>query len=168
MGLKETAVNVENVIVADKVDDKDAIRHKYLQSDLFNVTLKLRNGADSQRHLSTEHVEFPNETSVSTNKIASSISPIEDQVKELPNMGQAKPVHEPTLNVSKSTDSFEAIMRNENARSLPPPKAKLKHRGRGRGRGVGRGRKFLQIDPNQPKIDAFWKKKDTEKGGGSQ
>ena len=135
MGLKENALNVENVIASENVDAKEAIEQKYLQSDLFNVTLKLRNNVDKQRHLSAEHLEFQIETSASTNEIAGIDNNIDERIAELPNSDQADLVHEPQLNVSKPPDIFEAIMKNENERCLPPPKAKPKSRGRGRARG---------------------------------
>ena len=87
---------------------------------------------------------------------------IDERIVELPNSDQADHVHEPQLNVSKHPDVFEANMKNENVRCLPPPKAKLKSRG------GDRGRKIPKIDPHQPKIDAIWKKKDRGKDGGSQ
>ena len=135
LGLKENAVKVENVIASENIDAKEAIEQKYLQSDLFNVTLKLRNNVDRQRHLSAEHLESQTKTSASTNEIAGIDNNIDGRIAELPNSDQADTVHQPQLNVSKPPDIFEATMKNENERCLPPPKAKLKSRGRGRARG---------------------------------
>ena len=84
----------------------------------------------------------------------------------LPSLDQADHDKESTL-IKIPPASFIAQLKNEKDSSYSKSKDKLKTRGRGRSRG-GRGRKLHQFDPKQPKIDAFWKRNDSEDGGGQQ
>ena len=94
-----------------------------------------------------------------------------DSIKgfELPSLEQAKmkKINSESHMQNKPPDNIMLSKKNESEKNHSRPVVKSRGRGRGRGRGKKRGG-GQHIDPKQPKLDVFWKRKVEEGKGGNQ
>ena len=168
-GLNQWEIVGNNDIVNDDStrDDNEAAEHDYFNSDLFSAKLKRRVLTDNQRHLYSEQENLPTDDVIQPedfNEIESRTQfgmrsdlklrlPNSDTAMTQPNSNNCVKVIPPK---AKSTENTMYIKKNDIEKNQPRPKVNT----RGRGRRGGRKRGGQQVDPKQPKISEFWKRKD--------